>query len=123
MFFSIAVHSETVDEHKQKETRYRIALLGDKVELDCFTDTSSPLEWYFKNGSNEREFINGSSQADSNVTDAYRIVSETFGQETLVIDHVLLKHAGKYECNDGDKKYKLSVELTVVGEDIFRTNK
>src|SRR6218665_2207376 len=128
VFWSTAMIFASVDEYAQTESRYRIALLGERVELDCFGNTSRPLEWYFTlYGSNESEFINGSSQTDdANVTDAYRIVNDDLGHSTLIIGNVLLTHAGRYECRDVDNDYKLFVEVTVLGKDIlhmcYKTN-
>lgn len=108
--------SESVDGYKIAESNSSSVLLDGRVELHCITNTSRPLEWYFApNDSDISEFINGSSDSD-----AYRIVSEGLGHSTLIIDHVLLTHAGRYECQDIDKAdYKLSVDVTVVGMDIF----
>lgn len=121
MFLSIAVHSETVEEYKQTESSYRIVLVGDRVDLVCSANTSRPLKWHFNHRMNEREAINDSSQAGSNVADLYRIVSEDVGRATLIIDRVLLKHAGRYECHAIDKTYKLIVDVTVFGKDIIFT--
>lgn len=114
------MYSEIVDAYLQTESSDNIVLLGDKVELDCITNTSRPPDWYLtRHGSNIREFINGNGQAYSNISNAYRIVSKDFGHVTLLIDSVLPTLAGRYECQDREDKYKLSAEVTIVGKDNF----
>lgn len=101
----------------QTEFRRKMVSLGDRIELDCFAETSRPLEWHLKHRFNERQSINASSQTDLNAVDAYRIVNEESGHVILIIDHVLLNHAGTYKCKDAERHYKLTVDLTV-----FRKN-
>lgn len=111
--------SEAIDEYLATESRSKIVLTGDRVELDCNASTSRPPDWYLKrHGSNADELIN----ANSNISHAYRILSKGLGHASLIIDSVLPTLAGRYECLDIDLKCKLFVEVTVVGKNIFATS-
>lgn len=113
---SVDEFSESVDEYLQTESHYKIVFRGETVELDC----TKSCEWHFTRcDSNDSESIDVRSKNSSN---AYKIKSKHDGRATFIIDHVLPKHAGKYECLDSDNEYKLSVEVTVVGKDIFSTS-
>lgn len=99
-----------------------IVLLGDRVELDCATNSSHPADWCFNRyGNNDKEFLVVNGQALANISDAYRIVNKDFGQIALVIDPVSTTLAGRYTCHDRYAAYERAVEVTVLGKDIFRS--
>lgn len=114
---STAAFSESVDGFTHTESRDQIVLLGDKVELDCSYNSSKSLKWYFTRYGHSKS-ININSELSSK---AYGINSKHDGQVTLIIHDVLSELAGEYVCNDIDT-YKLTVEMTVLGKEIFSTS-
>lgn len=114
---STAAFSETVDGFTHTESRNQIVLLGDTVELDCSYNSSKSFKWYFiRFGHNKSTNINSKSSSK-----AYGIKSKHDGQVTLIIHDVQSELAGEYVCNDTDT-YKLTVEMTVLGKEIFSTS-
>ena len=114
--------SESVDGYILTAPRDTVALLGDRVELDCITNSSRSLDWHLiRLGSGTSEWISRGNQTRQNISDAFRILSKEVGQFALVIDPVLMSLAGRYECDDKDEVNPFSAEVTVLSKEIFET--
>src|SRR6218665_2270492 len=117
--FVEAVFSEVIDGYLLTRPRDTVALLGDRVELDCITNTSHLLTWYVRRHSSQvDEWISLGNQTDLNISKSFRILSKETGQFVLVVDPVIMSLAGRYECNDGDEEPS-SAEVTLLRKDIF----
>ena len=120
--FVEAVFSEVIDGFLITKPRDTVALLGDRVELDCVTNASHSLAWHWTAyGSGKYEWISRGTQKRPDVSEAFWILNTTVGQFALVIDTVLMSHAGRYECEDRDEMNPYHVEVTLLSKDIFTT--
>lgn len=114
--------SEVIDGYLLIRPRNTVVLLGDIVELDCVTNTSLSLDWRLKRyggNENKNDWISRGNKTGQNISEAFRILTTKLGQFALVIDHVLMSHAGRYSCDDRDGANPSFAEVTLLSKDIF----
>lgn len=113
--------SEVTDGYILTAPRETITLIGNRVELDCATNSSGTADWHFKRyGSSKPEWISRGNQTRQNISDAFRIMNKEVGHFVLVIDPVLISLVGRYECIDNDEEKTFAAEVTALSKDIFR---
>lgn len=116
-----AVVSEVIDGYILTASRDTIALIGDRVELNCTTNSSSTVWNFIRYGSSKEEWISRGNRTRPNISDAYSILSNEVGQFALIIDPMLKLLAGRYVCRDTDEVNPFSAEVTVLSKKIFWT--
>jgi len=112
----------SMDTYLQGRPRDTVALLGDRVLLDCITNVSRSLVWHLRrHGSQSDVWISSGNEIASNISDSFKILSNEVGQFVLVIDPVLMSLAGRYECDDRDQVVPSFAHVALLSKDIFET--
>lgn len=111
--------SEAIDGYLLTVPRDTIALIGERVELDCTTNSSRTVDWHvIRYGDSKDMWISRGNQKRPNISDAFRILRKEVGQFALVIDPALMSLAGRYQCSDKDEEESFAAEVIVLSEKI-----
>src|SRR6218665_1215611 len=98
-----------------------IAKIGQRVELECSTNATVPLEWYFAEVNSTRfEDVYRNEVIERKFSSRYYNVSSSVnGRFALVIGSVDMYHAGTYICqntyNPQSIQMNATAQLVVIG--------
>src|SRR6218665_1754518 len=112
----------SMDTYLQGRPRDTVALLGDRVLLDCITNVSRSLVWHLRrHGSQSHVWISSGNEIAPSISDSFKILSNEVGQFVLVIDPVLMSLAGRYDCDDREEVVPSFAHVVLLSKDIFET--
>ena len=81
--------------------RNATVLLGLDVTLQCMTNLSEPVDWYYRSSNTAQvEYIAASGRIQPQSHERYVMVKEPVGSYDLVIHNAQSRDTGWYQCVD-----------------------